>query len=223
MDIHEALLARHSVRQYLDKPIDRDTVAALESEIADCNALSGLNITLVTDEPKAFDCMLARYGRFKNVRNYFVLKGRPAVDFEEKCGYFGQRLVLKAQQLGLNTCWVAGSYNKRIPDVMGVLSGEELAMIIAVGYGENQGKPHKSKSPTAVSNVTDSSPEWFVRGVNGALLAPTAINQQKFTFTLDGDVVRATHGMGFYVKTDLGIAKYCFEIEAGSENFTFAK
>lgn len=221
MELIEALKARHSVRQYLDKPIEGETLALLEKEIAACNEESGLNFKLMLDENKAFDCMFAHYGKFKNAKNYIVLKGKTSENFEEACGYFGQRLVLFAQQIGLNTCWVAGSYNKKIPDVMGVEKGEELAMIIAVGYGENEGKPHKSKKAEDVSNVNENSPEWFKRGVEAALLAPTAINQQKFFFRLEGDKVAAKCFRGFYVKTDLGIAKYCFEVGAGKDNVRF--
>lgn len=46
------------------------------------------------------------------------------------------------------------------------------------------------------------------------LMAPTAMNQQKFTFTLKGDKVRADAGLGFYAKVDLGIVKYHFELGA---------
>ena len=62
-------------------------------------------------------------------------------------------------------------------------------------------------------------PDWFGRGVEAALLAPTAMNQQKFLFTLDGSKVSSKAGMGFYTKLDLGIVKYHFEIGAGRENF----
>ena len=33
-----------------------------------------------------------------------------------------------------------------------------------------------------VSNACDLTPAWFQKGVEAALLAPTAINQQKFSF-----------------------------------------
>ena len=50
--------------------------------------------------------------------------------------------------------------------------------------------------------------------MEAALLAPTAINQQKFHFTLDGDTVRAKAGLGPCAKIDLGIVKCHFEIGA---------
>ena len=79
--------------------------------------------------------------------------------------------------------------------------------------------PHKSKSFDTVTQVDGPVPDWFRKGIEAALLAPTAMNQQKFKFYLDGDTVSAKAGMGFYSKIDLGIVKYHFEIGAGKENF----
>ena len=67
------------------------------------------------------------------------------------------------------------------------------------------------------------APYWFRKGVEAALLAPTAMNQQKFKFTLRGDTVSAKAGMGFYTKVDLGIVKYHFELGAGRDRFRWAE
>ena len=126
---------------------------------------------------------------------------------------------MRAQQLGLNTCWVAMTYGK-VKSAYQLEKDEKVYMVIAIGYGQDQGHPHKSKSAKDVSNLTEESPEWFRNGVEVALLAPTAMNQQKFYFTLHEDqTVSLKAGIGFYSKTDLGIAKYHFEIGAGTENF----
>ena len=219
MDIFEAMRARHSVRQYKAEPLGQDIADKLREEIAKSNAEGGLHLQLALNEPKAMNCLLARYGSFKNAVNYIAMVA-PQDGCEEKVGYYGERLVLLARQLGLGTCWVAGSY-KKIPEALDIAEGEKIHMIITVGYGENEGKPHRSKSPEDVSNISEASPEWFKRGVEFALLAPTAINQQKFRFELEEDKVKATHGMGPYAKTDLGIAKLHFELGAGKENFVF--
>ncbi len=97
-----------------------------------------------------------------------------------------------------------------------------MTVVISLGYGKVQGNSHVSKSVEQVSNACESSPEWFVRGVKCALLAPTAMNQQKFKFIYDDGKVSASSSMGFYTKIDLGIAKYHFEIGAGKENFEWA-
>lgn len=211
MDAMSLMNARHSVRQYEDKPIPAEILTELKQEIAACNRESGLHIQLVTDEPKAFDGFMAHYGKFSGVKNYLALVGPKGVDLDEKCGYYGERLVLKAQALGLNTCWVAMSYSK-IPGAFQVGSGEKLTVVIALGYGKTQGVPHKSKPMSAVSNAGDGTPDWFKAGVEAALLAPTAMNQQKFTFIYADGKVSAKAGMGFYAKVDLGIVKYHFEL-----------
>lgn len=120
--------------------------------------------------------------------------------------------------MGLNTCWVAMTYSK-IKTAFTVGEGEKLCAVISLGYEENQGTPHKTKTFSQVTKTEGTVPDWFGRGVEAALLAPTAMNQQKFLFTLDGSKVSAKAGMGFYTKLDLGIVKYHFEIGAGRENF----
>ena len=211
MDAMTLMNARHSVRQYEDKPIPAEVLAELKQEIEACNQESGLHIQLVTDEPKAFDCFMAHYGKFSGVKNYLALVGPKGADLDEKCGYYGERLVLKAQTLGLNTCWVAMSYSKT-PGAFQIGNGEKLTVVISLGYGKTQGLPHKSKPMSAVSNAGSDMPDWFKAGVEAALLAPTAMNQQKFTFTYADGKVSAKAGMGFYAKVDLGIAKYHFEL-----------
>lgn len=218
MDILQAIENRHSVRKYIDKPIDDSTLKILQEEIALCNKEGNLDIQLVTDEPQAFDCFMAHYGKFSGVKNYIALIGKKETNLDEKCGYYGERLVLKAQQLGLNTCWVAMSY-KKVPNAFVVKKGEKLTVVIALGYGETQGLLHQSKDAKDVSNLDSASPTWFKNGISATLLAPTAMNQQKFKFFYNNNKVEAKAGIGFYTKLDLGIAKYHFEIGAGKENF----
>lgn len=218
MTMMEAMRARHSVRSYVDRPLEADAVDILEAEISICNREGNLHIQLVKDEPEAFSGFMARYGKFSGVKNYIALAGPKGPDLEEKCGYYGERLVLLAQSLGLNSCWVAMSYDKgKAACKLG--TGEKLCIVIALGYGATQGVPHKSKAAEQVMAAKGEVPEWFRAGVEAALLAPTAMNQQKFKFALEDGAVAARAGMGFYSKIDLGIAKYHFEVGAGRENF----
>ena len=113
MELMEAVKTRHSVRAYTDRPIEADKTAALNREIDACNRESGLHIQLVTEEPEAFRGFMAHYGSFRNVRSYIALIGKKAPQLDEKIGYYGERIVLAAQQLGLNTCWVALTYRRK--------------------------------------------------------------------------------------------------------------
>ena len=221
MKLLEAIQKRHSVRSYEERAIEKETGEALAAFIHQCNQESGLHMQLVLNEPKAFSGIMAHYGKFSGVRNYIAIVGKKASDLEEKCGYYGEKVVLKAQQLGLNTCWVAMTYSK-IKSAFQIGSGEKLCLVIAIGYGTTQGNSHKIKQPQEVMQTDGPAPEWFQKGVEAALLAPTAMNQQKFVFSLSGKTVSAKAGMGFYSKIDLGIVKYHFEIGAGKENFNWA-
>ena len=85
----------------------------------------------------------------------------------------------------------------------------------------NRGVPHKSKALEQVCRAEGPMPDWFRAGAEAALLAPTAVNQQKFLLTLEGNTVKAEAGKGFYSGVDLGIVKYHFEIGAGKEHFNW--
>lgn len=214
----DAIRERHSVRQYLDQPLRPVEIEELTEEIRACNRESGLHIQLVANEPKAFGGFMAHYGKFSGVSNYFALVGRAGADLQEKCGYWGERLVLKAQRMGLNTCWVALTFSK-VKSAYTLEGGEKLAAVIALGHGAVQGVPHKSRSMDEVVKAAGPLPDWFRAGMEAVLLAPTAVNQQKFLFTLEGDQVSAQATGGFYSRIDLGIVKYHFEVGAGKERF----
>lgn len=230
MDMMEAIEQRHSVRAFKDDPIEGDVLQKLDREIAACNQEGSLNMVLVTDEPKAFDSTLAHYGRFSNVRNYIIVAGDDAPDLDFRAGYYGERVVLLAQQLGLNTCWVALTFKKRLVKKT-LKKGERLVLVIAIGYGEDGGKERKSKKVTDVIYVPagEVPPDWFIHGVEAALLAPTAVNQQKFMIDLtdttsqDGKrVVQLLSKGGAYSDIDMGIVRLHFEIGAGTDNFEWA-
>ena len=216
------------MRAYTGQPLTDADAQALQEKIDEVNRVGRLHIQLIRNEPKAFLGPFARYGKFRNVTDYLVMAGVKADDLDERIGYYGEQLVLLAQTLGMNTCWVGLSYTK-IPNTYVLNDGEVIQAYISIGYGETQGVSHKIKRIEQVSNVSDSTPDWFRRGVEAALLAPTAINQQKFSFEYLGMIdghhrVRAKKGFSLvgYTHMDLGIAKYHFEIAAGKENFEWA-
>ena len=214
MTIQDAIAARHSVRAYTTEAIPQELRSQLDACAMECSKEGNVHIFIRYDDPDGFDSRLAHYGNFRNVNNYIVLAGKKDKDFDLRCGYYGEKLVLYAQQLGLTTCWVALTFNKR--KVKEILSDDEtLCMVIALGYGETQGTAHKGKTAGDVSIGTDV-PDWFTEGVNATLLAPTAVNQQKFQFTYrNGEVHLTSKGIGTCLQTDLGIVKYHFEAVTG--------
>ena len=225
MTIQEAIVARHSVRQYQEKAIEATVVGHLDEEIALCNQEGGLHIQLVLDEPQAFTGGMVKYGSFKGVRNYLAMVGPNGAD--EKVGYYGERLVLLAQTLGLNSCWVGMSVGKQ-PNRYQVAASEKLHCVFALGYGVNHVVQHpmrpmgKFLGTRAGSLRGDDFPDWFRRGMEAAIMAPTAVHQQKFEFELVDDRTVTAHArfsLVGWAKLDLGIVKYNFEVGAGKDNF----
>ena len=220
MTLLEAMNERHAVRSYLNQSIPKEVVEKLQKEIDFCNRKSGLNIQLVMDESNAFDSMMAHYGKFSGVQHYIALIGKKGNDFDEKTGYYGERIALLAQTLGLNTCWVAMTFSKGATKKNCVINaGEKLGCVLSLGYGSDQGVPHMSKPIEQLCSVDGSMPIWFQKAMEAVLLAPTAMNQQKFLIALKGDNVSAKSLGGFYSKVDLGIVKYHFEVGAEEQSF----
>ena len=233
MTLLEAIKERHSVRRYIDRPIEPEKAEVLRDAIAKINSATGLNVQLVLEEPRAFASGVWKYGQFSGVRNYLVMAGPKGREAEEAVGYHGEALVLLAQTLGLRTCWVGLTYTKT-PGAFELSRGDMVHCVISLGYGENDGVQHPLRpaeefyetsavtAPTGAKAGTAAPPEWFLRGIEAARLAPTAINQQKFRFSLLGP--RSVHAMALfsmvgYTHIDLGIAKLHFELGAGRENF----
>lgn len=213
MTDREAMIARHSVRAYQDKKIDEDTARQLKEYIGELNAEYDLHLQYMDNADGVFTGLANKLTGWTNVPAYIAVVGRRRDDLDEICGYAGEKLVLYAQKLGLNTCW-AGFFKRRRCNA-DIGDNERLVISIAVGYGVDGGRARRSKK---IEDVTDAAdmPQWFKDGTEAALLAPTAVNQQKFFISLDGDKPTfRVSANGPFVKLDLGIVKCHFEIGSG--------
>jgi nitroreductase len=113
----------------------------LRELVAECNRESGLSFQLFLDEPRALSGIIGRIG-FKNARNYLALVGKDDDELDEKCGYYGEKIVLRATQLGLGSCWMGMGYRKA---AVSLAPGEKLRPIIVLGYGAVEGKAHRNR------------------------------------------------------------------------------
>lgn len=221
MDTLSLMKARHSVRQYTEQKIEGEILEKLKAQLVSAEKKSGLRFELILNEPSAFNGMLAKKVGFKNADNYIAVIGKKTFENEMKAGYFGTEIVLLAQEIGLNTCFVCGTYSKRKVKVK-LQKGEKILCIITVGYGETPGTAHINCSIDKLCDFRGDMPPWFMRGMDYAMLAPTALNKQKFCFVLrNGNEVKLTDRGGTCKGVTLGIVKYHFEAGAGKENFKF--
>lgn len=218
MTIKEAIVQRHMVRKYIDKPIFSEVVELLNERIKENNIKYELNLKLVMGNADGIGS-LAKFLLTRSVYNYIVLAGKDSAELDEKLGYCGADLILYAQTLGLNTWWCGGMFNskgalKNLDDKNVRVNG-----VIAIGYGQTQGLPHKSKTADEISKYNGEAPQWFKKGVEALLCAPTALNKQPYMVKGNGNKVTLTAGNGHFAGIDLGIGKYHFEVGAGKENF----
>lgn len=228
MDPIEAIRTRHAVRDYSDQPIARETLAKLDQAIAEANAASGLDIQLIHDVDDAMGGCPTHYGRFRNVRNLLALIGPDGDDLDERVGYWGERLVLTAVALGLDTSWVVlhNTDAAGLPWSLG--DGERMPAAVVLGYGNRPGRPHRSKPADQLggveSGVYSDAPEWFRHGIEAVALAPSALGKQPVRLTLlaDGRSVKAEALEGLQAPICLGIAKAHFGLAAGTEHFVWA-
>ncbi len=221
MTLQEAMSARHKVSKYKDEPLSAEVVRQLNDRIKEQNQTYGLNMQLVTDSKDAMPGVIAAL-MSKGVSNYIILAGPDSPDVDEKLGYSSADLMLYAQTLGLNTWWIGGMYSKKnAKKNSNAGDSAKIIGVVAVGYGENQGVPHKSKAASEISSYDGTAPDWFTAGVNAVLLAPTAMNKQAFTIKGSGNTVSMSCDNGGFSGADLGIGKYHFELGAGKDNFTW--
>lgn len=218
MDLKEAISKRHTVRKYLDKKIPDNLVRQLNKIIEEKNKEYKINIKLITNDSSALNGII-KLILAKNVKNYLIMSGKDSDDLQEKLGYVGAFLMLYAQTLGLNTWWIGGTFNKSVSKYV---PGSKVVGVIAIGYGETEGNPHKSKKVDDVAIYEkDKVPEWFTNGVKYSLLAPTALNKQDFKITGKENTVKIEFEKSSFAGVNLGIVKYHFELGAGKENFNW--
>lgn len=228
MDMLQAMQLRHAVRDYSDQPMSEDTLAAIAQALREVNAASGLNIQLVHGTDDALSGCPTHYGRFKNVRNMLAFIGPDSDELDKQVGYWGERLVLTAVSLGLDTSWVVLHDTEKTGCSWSLQDGERMPAAATLGYGNRPGRPHRSKPMeelgTVESGTYADAPDWFKHGIEAVSLAPSALGKQPVQFTLlkDGRHVKAEALEGVQASICLGIAKLHFELAAGTEHFDWA-
>lgn len=220
MTLKEAMYERHMVRKYLNLPIEDTIVKQLNNRIQKNNYEYHLSLKLVTNNTSGFNALI-KLVLAKGVKNFIILAGKEQNGLDEKLGYCGADIMLFAQTLGLNTWWVGGTFNRKVKKMV---PDKKVIGIIAIGYGATPGVPHKSKSYGDVAHYNGEAPIWFEKGVEAALLAPTALNKQDFSVEGDGRKVKITcNKESIFNGADCGLVKYHFELGAGAQNFIWDK
>lgn len=229
MNILEAIDERVSRRSYLGVSIDKESETILNDLIKMYNSNFGMSSFLLRDGSNLFNSFLKSYGMFKNVKSIIVLKGSKDDPYlKEKTGYYGQRLILKATQLGLGTCWVGGTFQKD-NTLLDIKDNEEVFCIITIGkvseipsFKERAmstiiHRKSKSLEDFYTADVDSNElPTYFINGYHALSKAPTALNSQKVSVSyVNGFTTIQVPDNYRFDLVDLGIGKANFELATG--------
>ena len=224
MILSDAIFTRTSQRAFSPRPLSPAHRQQLNKAVGQCNRRAGLSVRLICDRSEPFSGFSRGTGGIKGVRDYLLFTG-PAEDpdLEEKCGYYGEEIILTAQAMGLASCWVGGTYDRKrcLPLLE---QGEALVCAAAVGYpaGPVQG-PRPHRSPQELASGLENAPDWFLAGIRAVRYAPSAMNRQGYRFALqpDGAASVRLSGADSFALVDLGIAKRHFELGAHGGEWTW--
>ena len=230
MDIIETIERRISCRAFTSEAIPDDILAAIQHEIDAINEESGLHFQLYGPREDGTALDLSKGMFASDAPCYAALAAQDDAISREKLGYYGERLVLFITQLGLGTCWVAGTFDRKTTRVE-LAEGEKLHDVIPIGFAPEKTplkqrtirkalrKRDKELSDLWQAYVPyDQAPEWVQACIEAVRKGPSAINGQPYVFTQDAPDAPIRAGLSStrsgLVHTDLGIAKYHFEVVA---------
>lgn len=207
MNIIEAMKERRSVRSFNGKALSPETVAALHNAMEESYSLFGGHISI---RLKSFDLRgdfkPSTYGVIKGASDFFLMAIGDGEDSDLTAGFQFEQIVLKAWQLGLGTCWIAGTYKgSQFDEREKWPEGESLKIICPVGVPEKPRIMEKMMRLTIGSNNRKPFSElFFEEDFNKHLnpenkygealrmlrLAPSSTNSQPWRVLVTGDKVR---------------------------------
>ena len=228
LNMTQAIDRRISCRAFERRALEPQTQRLLLRYVQEQNAVSGMHIQFLSAPDEKSTVKLARTMFTSSPLQTLVLPGRQTPEQEEQAGYYGQRIVLHAQRLGLATCWVAGTYDHHSVHAQ-LEEGEQVLSVIPVGYAMEKmplkqqmirvglRRGDRSEDAFVDSEVLYSQlPEWFRFCVQAVRKGPSAVNGQPINLSWrNGEICaciwKSNHKMEYL---DLGIAKAQFEAAA---------
>ena len=150
------IMARRSVRKYLDKPVEHEKLEAVA--LAGINAPSAMNrqnwaVRIIENQALLADVK----DMCRNAPNLICVCAPADGRFDLDAGLMGQNMMLAAQALGLGTCIQTGPVRflttnekaQAFRDSLDIPEGYKLLYVISIGYPDEQ----PAAKPRDVSKV----------------------------------------------------------------------
>lgn len=140
MNILEAIRSRRSVRNYDGRDLSPAMRAALNDAIINSSDPFGGKVTVrLKDFSMADGFRPGTYGMINGARAFFLLYYADDDAAALSAGFRFEQTVLRAQSLGLGTCWIAGTFRGTDFDRDAALpDGSRLRAVCPVGHAVSE-------------------------------------------------------------------------------------
>lgn len=214
---------RTSVRTYDPAPLENDLRKKLEDYLEKLNGPFGSDVRYKLIDSKIAgdqDIKLGTYGFIKGVTSFVAAAVKNEGMSLEQLGYELEQFVLYATSLGLGTCWLGGTFNKReFAKVMDLKEDEILPIVIPVGYPKEKERLLGSLMKAVVGSgnrknfedifynenfdnkLTASQAGDYKDALEMLRLAPSASNKQPWR------IVKENHKLHIYICHTKGYSK----------------
>lgn len=252
--ISDIIQERYSCRSYAGTPIP-DSVLQYFSDAVNAPHLGPFGhqprfvLISMASLPGGEWKRLGTYGVIKNARLFLAGMLQPAPMAAEDYGYCKEKLILKATELGLGTCWMGGTFTiSAFGRAAGLRENETLPSVSPIGYPADRkslterimrriaGSDHRKPWTELFFNGSFSlplSPDEagpYAEALKNVRLAPSASNKQPWRIVYD----KERKIISFYLlrtprywqpgevslqEVDMGIAMCHFELTAKELGF----
>lgn len=221
MDYKSLIMNGRSVRDFKDTAVDGKVLTEIEKFVQETKKL----VSSIKVETKFFagdDTYKRLYGvaGYKGVMIeapiYMILLSEDKPQHIENAGYVGERAILKARDLGVDSCWVSYEDKDAVKKVLGLDTDLEVVALIALGYedsdkksdsfsnaGDNYSNADITKKDVSSERISLDDmvylDKWGVKATPEVLeeralldafsyarMAPSSLNKQPWRFIVDG-------------------------------------
>jgi nitroreductase len=202
---YPAIQARRSRRKYEANSITASQLRQIKSICASFRPFEDARAVFLTQSPEdIFRGAIGAYGKIRGAPGFIAFIGDEESDtVHEHVGYTGEGIILELEAIGLNSCWVGGTFRPKIVEQLFELGETEKVLAVTpVGKAPKKlsleerlmagfGITHKRKplSKLTIGLPPAQWPTWMMAALEAARLAPSSVNRQPWRFHVERDSI----------------------------------
>lgn len=146
MDYKKLMKSRKSTRAYKDDKVNKKDIETLLHYFHNCKRLipdiefESILFEEGEDVFKKLDGIAGYNGRMIQAPSYLVVTSEVKGGYIENTGFVVENMMLKAEELGIDTCWISFPNSDTIKKSLAITNENEITAVVALGYGLEQKK-----------------------------------------------------------------------------------